>query len=127
MQRVQLLSRPDPQRGAVLTKAVLGAAERLGLSARVLARVIGLSEATVSRLKRGETRLEEGSKSYELAALMVRAFRALDAITGGDEAVARAWMEAGNSALGGRPAERIVTVQGLIDVVGYLDARRAVV
>lgn len=114
-----------PDRGSILTRAMLRAAERLGLSGRQLSEVVGVSEATVSRLKRGEARLEEGSKPFQLAALLVRAFRSLDAITGGDETVARVWMTAPNAALGARPAERISTVQGLVDVVTYLDARRA--
>ncbi|MDP3861452.1 MAG: XRE family transcriptional regulator [Phaeovulum sp.] len=114
-----------PDRNAVLTKAMLGAAMRLGLTARQLAQIVGVSEATVSRLKRGEAALETGSKPFELAALLVRAFRSLDAITGGDEAVARVWMTAPNAALGTRPIERMTTVQGLVDVTSYLDARRA--
>jgi hypothetical protein len=52
-------------------------------------------------------------------------FRSLDAITGGDEQTARAWMTGNNLALGGAPIERIRTVSGLVDVVHYLDARRA--
>ncbi len=116
---------PAPDRNAVLTKAMLHAAERLGLSGRQLAETVGVSEATVSRLKRGEATLEAGSKPFELAALLVRAFRSLDAITGGDEAVARVWMTATNTALGARPIERMATIQGLVDVTTYLDARRA--
>ena len=116
---------PNPQAGAVLTKAALRAADRLGLSGRQLAEIVGVSEATVSRWKRGESLLEPGSKPYELAALLVRAFRSLDAITGGDEAVARRWLAAPNTALGARPVERMTQVQGLVDVTTYLDARRA--
>src|SRR5690606_24291856 len=37
--------------GAVLTKAAVRAADGLGLTARILSAVIGVSEATVSRLK----------------------------------------------------------------------------
>jgi len=114
-------------RPSVLTKAVLRASTRLGLSARVLSSVIGLSEATISRMKRGDYVLEENSKAFELAALLVRGFRSLDAITGGDEAVAKAWMKNPNTVLGGRPIEKIATVAGLADVIAYLDARRAVV
>jgi len=113
-------------RGTVLTKAVVRTADRLGLSARVLAATTGLSEATVSRMKRGRYVLEEGSKPFELAALLVRVFRSLDAIAGGEDEVARSWMKNPNTALGGAPVERIVTVSGLVDVVAYLDARRAV-
>jgi transcriptional regulator with XRE-family HTH domain len=113
-------------RGAVLTKAAVRAAERLGLSARALAATTGLSEATVSRMKRGRYVLEDGSKPFELAALLVRLFRSLDAIAGGEDEVVRAWMKNPNAALGGAPVERIVTVSGLVDVLAYLDARRAV-
>lgn len=116
---------PQPDRATVLTRAVLRAAERLGLTGRQLAQIIGVSEATVSRLKRGEAQLEDGTKSFQLAALLVRAFRSLDAITGGDEAVARAWLGAPNTALAAPPVERMFTVQGLVDVTTYLDDRRA--
>lgn len=115
----------NPAAGAVLTKAALRAAERLGLSGRQLADIVGVSEATVSRWKRGESLLEPGSKPFELAALLVRTFRSLDAITGGDEAVARRWLAVPNTALAARPVERMMQVQGLVDVTTYLDARRA--
>jgi transcriptional regulator with XRE-family HTH domain len=115
----------NPEAGAVLTKAALRAADRLGLSGRQLAEIVGVSEATVSRWKRGESLLEPGSKPFELAALLVRVFRSLDAITGGDEAVARRWLAAPNTALAARPVERMTQVQGLVDVTTYLDARRA--
>ena len=113
--------------GVVLTKAAVNAADRLGLTARLLSAVIGVSEATVSRLKRQDVLLERGTKPFELAVLLVRLFRSLDAITGGDETVARAWMSAENSALRARPVDRIVSVSGLVDVLAYLDARRALV
>lgn len=116
----------EPDRGAVLTKAALRAAERLGLNATALAKVIGVSEATVSRMKRGQYQLEQGSKPYELAALLVRVYRSLDAVTGGDEAVARAWMVNANTVLGSSPARKILSVTGLTDVAAYLDARRAI-
>ena len=113
--------------GVVLTKAAVNAADRLGLTARLLSAVIGVSEATVSRLKRQDVRLERGTKPFELAVLLVRLFRSLDAITGGDETVARTWMSAENSALRARPVDRIVSISGLVDVLAYLDARRALV
>lgn len=111
----------------VITKAVLRTAARLGLTARALSQVIGVSEPTVSRMKSGDYALEDGSKPFELAVLLVRVFRSLDAIAGGDEAVARAWMSNPNTALDGVPAEKIRTITGLTDVMAYLDARRALV
>jgi transcriptional regulator with XRE-family HTH domain len=112
---------PDPE--AVLTKAVLAAARRLGLTNRELAEILGTSEASVSRLHR-ERALRRGSREAELAALFVRLFRSLDALTGGDEAKARAWYEAPNAHLGDVPAKRASSVEGLVNVVQYLDAMR---
>ena len=40
-------------RATVLSKAAVRSADRLGLTGHVLAQVLGLSEATVSRLRRG--------------------------------------------------------------------------
>ena len=111
----------------VLTKAVLRAADKLGVRASVLAPVLGVSEATVSRMKSGDYRLEADTKPFELGVMFVRLFRSLDAIAGGDEDVARAWLANSNSALGGKPVEKIRNLAGLVDVIAYLDARRAIV
>jgi antitoxin Xre/MbcA/ParS-like protein len=110
---------------AVATKAVLRAASRLGLSNKALGRIIGVSEATVSRMRSGSYELSPGDKSFELAMLVIRLFRALDGIAGGDEVVASAWLRNENSALGGTPLALIESVSGLVHVLGYLDARRA--
>ena len=116
-----------PDQGAVVTKAALRAGEQLGLSGRQLGTVIGLSEPTVSRMRRAEYQLDPSSKSFELALLFIRLFRSLDAIVGGDAAVARAWLANENSALAARPLDSIQTIAGLVNVVAYLDARRAVI
>lgn len=111
--------------GAVATKAVLRAAARLGLSNRVLSRTIGLSEASVSRMSAGAYTLAPGEKPFELALLVVRLFRSLDALADGDETVARSWLQHENAALGGAPLALIQTIPGLVHAVSYLDARRA--
>lgn len=112
---------------AVLTKATLRAAELLDITSRMLASIIGVSEATVSRMRRQEFLLERGTKPFELAVLFVRLFRSLDAIVGGDEAIARAWLKNTNTAFDGSPLEKILTITGLVDVIAYLDSRRALV
>ncbi len=109
--------------GPVLAAALLSAAERLGLRNRHLAAVLGLSEASVSRLQRARS-LDPATKEGELALLFLRAYRSLDALVGGDDDKARRWLHAVNDHLRGVPAERIRTVEGLVDVVQYLDAMR---
>jgi len=127
MQNSKLIDNAAPAEGVVLGKAVLRAADRLGLTARALGAVLGLSEPSISRLKRGEFRLDREMKSFELAVLFIRLYRSLDAIVGGDETVAKAWLRNDNAALGGKPIDKIRTIPGLMDAIAYLDARRAVV
>lgn len=113
------------ERGRVITVAVLRASETLGLSGKELGRVLGVSEPSVSRMRRGDYRLDESSKAFELAALFIRLFRSLDAITAGDSKVARAWLRNENRALGGRPIDQIQTISGLTHDLAYLDSQRA--
>src|SRR6266850_5797570 len=93
----------QPAAEAVLVKAVLSAAERLGLRSRQLATVLGSSEASVSRLQHGRG-LDPESKEGELALLFLRLYRGLDALVGGDDAKAREWLESSNDHLAGVPA-----------------------
>jgi hypothetical protein len=112
-----------PDAGAVLTKAVRAAALRLGLRNRELAQVLGTSEASVSRLSSGRV-VEPTSKEGELALLFVRLYRSLDALVGGNDEHARAWLHAYNDHLAGHPVERIQRIEGLVDAIHYLDGMR---
>ena len=114
---------PVPRPEAVLTKALLRAAKGLDVNQKRLAAVIGVSEATVSRLGRGRL-VSPASKEGEIAVLFLRMWRSLHTLIGGDDAKARAWLWSDNRHLGGVPADRIASVEGLVDVVTYLDALR---
>ena len=109
---------------AVLSKAVVRAARLLGLAQRDVAAALGVSEATTSRLFAGKYLLSaDRAKEWELALLLVRLFRSLDALWG-HEATARAWLESYNVALGAAPLELIKSAVGLVRVVDYLDHAR---
>jgi hypothetical protein len=112
--------------GPTVTKAIQRAANRLGISNRVIGSILGLSEASVSRMGSGGYVLRPGEKSFELSVLFVRLYRSLDAMTGGDDAVARTWLRSENAALGGTPLTLVQSIQGLVNVIAYLDTRRAV-
>ncbi len=117
-----------PDDAAIVSKALFRAAEALGLSAADLADIVGASESTLSRIrnrKRGPIPL--GSKEGELALLFLRAFRSLDALVGGNEAHAKAWLRADNRHVGGIPLRRMKTIEGLVDVAEYLDAMRGAI
>ena len=110
---------------AVLTKATLRSAGLLGLSNSVLARAVGLSEASISRMASGAKALEAGSKPAELAALVIRVYRSLDALVGNSDEHRRLWMTSFNRALNATPKEAIQSAEGLVRVVTYLDGARA--
>lgn len=112
------------ERARVLTRALLSVAGLLELSQRELSAVLGASEASVSRMAKGARVLTVPGKEAELAALLVRLYRSLDSLVGGRSDQALAWFRAANHHLGGVPAERVRTVEGLVDVVHYLDAMR---
>ena len=115
---------PAPEPDAVLTKAVVRAATLLGLSQRELAGILGMSDATASRLFADKYRLSpQRPKEWELARLFVRLFRSLDALWGHEE-TGRAWLKTYNTALGATPLELIRTATGLVRVVDYLDNAR---
>jgi hypothetical protein len=117
-------SRPE---GKMVTKAMLRAAKRLGLSNKELARIVGLSESSVSRMRSGTCALNPQRKSYELAQLFIRSYLSLESIVSSDSAAMKAWLRASNSAIGGMPVARLMSVAGLTEVIAYLDARRNLV
>jgi DNA-binding Xre family transcriptional regulator len=105
----------------VLTKALLRSAALLDLSGSQLAAVLGVSEATISRMAHGTVKLKRGSKEAELATLLVRCFHALDALVGGNDEQRRKWMATYNAGLNGIPRELVTTAEGLVRTVSYLD------
>jgi uncharacterized protein (DUF2384 family) len=107
----------------VLTRALHRASQNLGIAQGEIARTIGVSDASVSRLFAEQRTIDPKSKEGELTILFLRLYRSLDALVGGDEA-ARKWFHAPNRHLQGTPAELVKTVQGLVDVIQYLDAMR---
>lgn len=121
------ISRPRPlpaSAPATVTKALFRAALLLGLHQRDVAAVIGTSAATVSRLANGRGALALGDKPGQLALLLLRVHRSLDAVVGGDDEAVRAWFHADNRHLGGVPAELVLRPEGLCRVAEYLDAVR---
>lgn len=113
-----LQARPTADPAATLAKAALNAGKELGLTQADLGEVIGRDRTA---LRRG---LDPDSKAGELALLLIRVYRALYALVGGERQALRHWMHTANRHTGGVPAEQVRTVQGLMVVLGYLDAIR---
>lgn len=118
-------AKPKVDPGEVLAKATSRASQYLGQSGAGLARTIGLSEPTVSRLLKGEISLNPDKKEGELSLLLVRVYRSLDALVGTDDQKRMSWMTSYNKALGGVPLQLIERADGLVATLNYLDGMRA--
>jgi hypothetical protein len=105
--------------GATLTKALLNAGKDLGLTRTALGQVVGKDRTTLTR-----GQLDPDSKAGELALLLLRCYRSLFALVGGDPEQMRHWMHTPNHHTGGIPADQVLHVQGLARVTEYLDAIR---
>ena len=116
---------PTPDIAMVLGKATIRAAQELQLSNAALARVIGLSEPTISRIASGTRGIAPESKEGQLALLVVRLFRSLDPLVGSDAQKRHDWLRSHNKALNGTPAALIETPTGLVNALAYLDGMRA--
>jgi len=108
----------------VVTKAVLRAAERLGLSQKDLGAIIGISASSISRIGSQARPLDVAAKEGELALVFLRVYRSLDALVGGDDEKARRWLGAENTHLRGVPRMLMQRVDGLVHLAEYLDAMR---
>lgn len=105
--------------GAVLSRALARAGKDLGLTQAELGVIVGRDRTALSRKA-----IEPSTKSGELALLLIRAYRALYVLVGGEPRQLKHWMHTHNHHVGGVPAELVRSVPGLVRVVEYLDAIR---
>ena len=109
----------DLRPAEVLTRALVKAGKELGLTQSELGAIVGRDRTALSR-----SALEPDTKSGELALLLIRAYRALFVLVGGEPRQMKHWMHTHNHHVGGVPAELVRSVPGLMRVVEYLDAIR---
>lgn len=112
---------PDSaQAAAVLAKATVRAAEVLKLTGQQLASILGVSEASVSRMRGSAARLAPASNEGQRAVLFLRSFRLVEALLGGNLEQCRAWFRGTNLALRAVPLELMTTIVGMVQVEAYL-------
>lgn len=105
----------------ILAKAVLAAAERLGLTQDQLALILNID--SVKKLTSLE--LDPTSKQGEIALTIIRITTSLDALTGGDTAWMQHFMKSPNKLMSGIPIEQIQNPQGLASVLQLVEGLRA--
>ena len=110
---------PAPSEADVLAHSTFAAGKLLGLSQASISEIIGRDRSTISR-----NGIDPDSKAGQLAVLLVRIYRSLSALMGGDEINMRHFMHTPNRGTGGIPAEQLARPEGLVAVCEYLDAIR---
>ncbi len=113
------------EQSRALSTAIARIATIWSLPNERLGRVLGLSPASVSRLRSGSFQLEPDSKPFEAAQYLLRLFRSLDAMMGSDDDASKAWLKARNLDLETAPIDMLATFTGLSRVCDYVDAHRA--
>jgi uncharacterized protein (DUF2384 family) len=108
----------------VLTNAILKLANFYGFTGKDLSDIIGISEATATRLNQGKKRISPHTKEGEMALLLLRIYRSLNSLVGNNHEKAKTWLNSKNNYFQKKPIEEMKTVQGLVSVINYLDAMR---
>lgn len=117
------LAKTSVEDQALVTQAALNAASELNISNRQLATVLGVSGSKLDRAR--ADRASFSGKDLELALLLIRIYRALYAILGGDQAQMRHWLGTPNRHLQDQsPLEQMQRLEGIVLVMRYLDAMR---
>lgn len=115
--------KPQPSAGYVLAVALNNLKDILHLSNEDICQIIGVHRNTLSRsLKNKEINAQ--SKEGELSLLLIRVYRSLFALNGGNIEAMKHWLKTNSRHIQGIPLDTMKTVLGLSRVVNYLDAIR---
>ncbi len=124
------MKKPSPtydtisKKNEVLTKAFLRMAVHYEFTRQDICNIIGFSEASASRLFSGTKFIEVNSKEGEMALLLLRVYRNLNAILDGSNPQAVEWLRSQHHYFNETPLQHMQTLAGLVETVNYLDAMR---
>ena len=114
--------KPKPKENLTLIKAFNNSCKALGLSRDQASSILGVDPATLARNK--NKGFDPTSKTGELCLQLIRLYRSLYAIAGGDDGFMKHWLNTNSRALSAKPVELLSTITGLVRVNLYLDAMR---
>ena len=112
-----------PSESQVLATALDNLRELLNISLNDISEIIGVHRNTL-RNALNNKHIEVKSKEGELSLLLIRIYRSLFALNGGNVDAMKHWLRTNNRHIQGIPLDTMKTVLGLSKVVNYLDAIR---
>ena len=107
----------------VLAKAVGNLLNDIKISKSDFSEIIHQSPNTVTRIFKNQS-LDPKSAPGELALLLIRVYRSLFALNGGNKNAMIHWLNTHNYHIQGVPITEMKSITGLVKVVNYLDAMR---
>jgi len=114
---------PGQDRKLILAEALERTTSVYALRKEDVMKVLGLSQAQFKRLQHNG--VDENSKTGELVLCFLRVICSISAMTGNNESKARHWLTSSNKAFSGKsPMQRMMSIEGLMDVLRYCDASR---
>lgn len=118
MQKTQ----PDPK--AVLAKALNRAQTAMGIENQQMASILGVNRTTLARAYQAQL-LDPEQNPGRLAAIVLRIYRSVHTLMGGDTDNMRHWLRTANQAFAEEtPLQHMQSVEGLVSVAHYCDAMR---
>lgn len=109
---------------AVLTKALGRSQAIIGMDNQVMASILGINRTTLARHYQSQS-LDPAQNAGRIAAIVLRIYRAVYTLMGGDEEHIRHWFSTPNHAFAGRsPMDAMKKLDGLVSVAQYCDAMR---
>lgn len=112
-----------PSENQVLATALANLKDILHISINDMSEIIGVHRNTL-RNALNNKKIETKSKEGECSLLLIRIYRSLFALNGGNVDAMNHWLRTNNRHIQGIPLETMKTVLGLSRVVNYLDAIR---
>ncbi len=119
---IKTQSTQQANESATLIKAFNNSCKALGLSREHASEILGVDRATLVRNK--DKGFDPGTKTGELCLQLIRVYRSLYAIAGGDNKFMLHWLNSDNRALSAKPIDLLASISGLVQVNLYLDAMR---
>jgi hypothetical protein len=108
----------------VLRKALLKACQILEITSQEFADLIGIRGASYSRFignAQDEYFIDPNSKTGEIAIMFLKIYKSLFALLGGDAKSCSIWLRSMNKSLGYIPIKLMSSVQGMANVLYYLE------
>lgn len=112
-------TRADINDRALLGKALVSAGKAMGLTQAEVSDIVGRNRTAVLR-----DGIDPASKAGELALLLIRLYRSVYALTGGDQQAMKHWLATENRYFDEVPRDMIHSAEGLVRALHYLDAMR---